>query len=64
MELRKVFDTIPEQFGRYRPRYTPALFADLIEYAALSPEKTVLELGPGTGHSHRRRICCFKRNPL
>ena len=51
MELRKVFDTIPEQFDRYRPRYTPALFADLIEYAALSPKKTVLELGPGTGQA-------------
>lgn len=32
MEFRKVFDTIPEQFDRYRPRYSAELFADLIAY--------------------------------
>ena len=51
MEFRKVFDTIPEQFDRYRPRYCPALFADLIAYAGIGPGKTVLELGPGTGQA-------------
>ena len=51
VEFRKVFDTIPEQFDQYRPRYSPALFADLIEYAAIGPGKTVLELGPGTGQA-------------
>ena len=51
MELRKVFDTIPEQFDRYRPRYTPELFDDMIEYAAIGPGKSVLELGPGTGQA-------------
>ena len=51
MEFRKVFDTIPEQFDKYRPRYSAELFADLIEYAGIDPEKTVLELGPGTGQA-------------
>lgn len=51
MEFRKVFDTIPEQFDRYRPRYSAELFADLIEYAQIAPGKTVLELGPGTGQA-------------
>ncbi len=51
MEFRKVFDTIPEQFDRYRPRYCPALFSDLIDYAGIGPGKTVLELGPGTGQA-------------
>ena len=51
MEFRKVFDTIPEQFDQYRPRYSPALFADFISYAAIGPGKTVLELGPGTGQA-------------
>ena len=51
MELRKVFDTIPEQFDRFRPRYCPALFEDLIAYAGIGPGKTVLELGPGTGQA-------------
>ncbi|MBR0219096.1 MAG: class I SAM-dependent methyltransferase [Clostridia bacterium] len=51
MEFRKIFDTIPEQFDRYRPRYCPALFTDLIAYAGIGPEKSVLELGPGTGQA-------------
>ena len=51
MEFRKVFDTIPEQFDRYRPRYSPALFSGLIAYAGIGPGKSVLELGPGTGQA-------------
>lgn len=51
MEFRKVFDTIPEQFDKYRPRYSAELFADLIAYAGITPEKSVLELGPGTGQA-------------
>lgn len=51
MEFRKVFDTIPEQFDRYRPRYSAELFAALIAYAGIGPGKSVLELGPGTGQA-------------
>lgn len=51
MELRKVFDQIPEQFDRYRPRYSKALFADLLSYSEINREKKVLELGPGTGQA-------------
>ena len=51
MEFRKVFDTIPEQFDRFRPRYSPELFRFLIDRAALGPEKRVLEIGPGTGQA-------------
>jgi len=51
MEFRKIFDTIPEQFDRFRPRYSPELFRSLIGYAELGPEKTVLEIGPGTGQA-------------
>ena len=29
MEFRKVFDTIPEQFDKYRPRYSAELFAEI-----------------------------------
>ena len=50
-DYRKVFDTIPEQFDRYRPRYCPELFAGLIDYAGIVPGKSVLELGPGTGQA-------------
>lgn len=51
MEFRKVFDTIPELFDQYRPRYSAELFAELITYANITPDKTVLELGPGTGQA-------------
>ncbi|MBQ8137553.1 MAG: methyltransferase domain-containing protein, partial [Clostridia bacterium] len=51
MELRKIFDTIPEQFDRFRPRYSPELFACLIDYASIDKEKRVLEIGPGTGQA-------------
>lgn len=51
MELRTIFDTIPDQFDQYRPRYSPELFADLIAYAGIGPGKSVLELGPGTGQA-------------
>ena len=51
MEYRKVFDRIPEQFDRYRPRYCPELFESLIAYAGIGPGKAVLELSPGTGQA-------------
>lgn len=51
MEIRLVFDTIPEQFDSYRSRYCPELFAELIAYAGIGPGKAVLELGPGTGQA-------------
>jgi SAM-dependent methyltransferase len=51
MEFRKIFDTIPDAFDKYRPRYSEALFADLIAYADIGAGKQVLELGPGTGQA-------------
>ena len=51
MELRRVFDTIPEQFDRFRPRYSRELFDSLIDCAGIGPGKRVLELGPGTGQA-------------
>ena len=51
MEFRKIFDTIPEQFDRFRPRYSPELFEYLIHHAQIGPGKSVLEIGPGTGQA-------------
>lgn len=51
MEFRKVFDTIPEQFDKYRSRYCAELFEKLIEHAKLDSNKAVLEIGPGTGQA-------------
>ena len=51
MELRRVFDLIPEQFDRFRPRYSGELFEYLIDRAEIAPGKKVLEIGPGTGQA-------------
>ena len=51
MDLRMIFDTIPEQFDRFRPRYSPALFEYLIGHAGIGAGKSVLEIGPGTGQA-------------
>jgi len=51
MEYRRIFDTIPEEFDRWRTRYAKELFTDLIDYTKSGPDKTVLELGPGTGQA-------------
>ena len=51
MDFRKIFDTIPEQFDKFRPRYSKELFDYLIDYANIGPSKDVLEIGPGTGQA-------------
>ncbi|MBR5714934.1 MAG: methyltransferase domain-containing protein [Clostridia bacterium] len=51
MEFRMVFDTIPEQFDRFRPRYCNELFKYLIDSAKVCSGKKVLEIGPGTGQA-------------
>ena len=51
MEFRRIFDTIPEQFDQFRPKYSGELFEYLISFAQLGPEKKVLEIGPGTGQA-------------
>lgn len=51
MEFRKIFDTIPEQFDQWRPRYCKEAFADMIGHARLGAQKSALEIGPGTGQA-------------
>lgn len=50
-EFRRVFDTIPDQFDRFRPRYSEELFEFLNKNAGIGPGKRVLEIGPGTGQA-------------
>ena len=50
-EFRRVFDTIPDQFDKFRPRYSGELFAFLNDRVGNGPEKRVLEIGPGTGQA-------------
>ena len=48
---RLVFDSIPEQFDRWRARYSPALFDHIVRTCGLGPGKRCLEIGPGTGQA-------------
>ncbi|MDF2822434.1 MAG: methyltransferase [Clostridiales bacterium] len=51
MDFRTIFEQVPEQFDKWRPRYCDELFTDLIAYANLDKNKEVLEVGPGTGQA-------------
>ena len=51
MDFRKVYDTIPEQFDRWRPRYCRELFDTVIGEARIGVSAAVLEIGPGTGQA-------------
>ena len=51
MEFRKVFDTIPEKFDKWRPQYCKEAFDCIINQAAIDSSKSVLEIGPGTGQA-------------
>lgn len=51
MDFRKTFDTIPEQFDKWRPRYCDELFDTIIKYAQIDKNKSVLEIGLGTGQA-------------
>ena len=51
MDYRKIFDTIPKEFDKWRPRYCAGLFSDIIKFSQLDSSKAVLEIGPGTGQA-------------
>lgn len=51
MDFRKTYDTIPEEFEKWRPRYCDELFSTVIQYANITPKTSVLEIGPGTGQA-------------
>lgn len=50
-DKRKVFDTIPEQFDKWRPRYSRDLYDLIVERTRLGKGKSCLEIGPGTGQA-------------
>ena len=39
MDLRLTFNEVPEEYDNLRPRYTDALFTDVIQYSALDKTK-------------------------
>jgi len=51
MDLRLTFNEVPAEYDRLRPRYTDALFQDVIAFSALDATKKALEIGIGTGQA-------------
>jgi len=51
MDFRKVYDTIPDEFDKWRTRYCDEAFSDIIKYSELNENKSALEIGPGTGQA-------------
>ncbi|MBQ1431656.1 MAG: methyltransferase domain-containing protein [Ruminococcus sp.] len=51
MDHRLCFDSIPDQFDKWRIHYSSELFEYLIRYAGIGEGVKVLELGPGTGQA-------------
>lgn len=51
MDFRQTYALVTEDFDKWRPRYCPELFAEVIRYAGIGPNSRVLEIGPGTGQA-------------
>lgn len=51
MDLRLTFNEVPAEYDNLRPRYTDALFTDVIQFSALDKTKKALEIGIGTGQA-------------
>ena len=51
LDPRTPFDSVPEAFDRWRPRYCDELFDCVAARAALGPGRRSLEIGPGTGQA-------------
>jgi len=51
VDFRKVYNSIPDEFDKWRTRYCDEVFADVIEHSKLNASKAALEIGPGTGQA-------------
>lgn len=50
-DFRQVFNRVPEEFDKWRPRYCEEVFRDIIAYASVTESSSALEIGPGTGQA-------------
>ncbi|MGR9537858.1 class I SAM-dependent methyltransferase [Rhizobium leguminosarum] len=51
MEQRFTFNQVASVYSASRPDYPEALIDDIVSYAKLKPDDTVLEVGCGTGQA-------------
>src|SRR5260370_29064748 len=52
----RVFNEVPELYGRVRPGYPDELFADLAAITGMDRRSSVLEVGCGTGQATRSLV--------
>lgn len=45
------FDTVADEYDKWRPEYVPELYNDIFSYSNISPESCALEIGIGTGQA-------------
>ena len=51
MDFRQTYSLVTEEFDKWRQRYSPELFVEVICYAGVTEASRVLEIGPGTGQA-------------
>jgi len=51
MDFRQTYSLVTDGFDKWRQRYCPELFAEVIRYAGIDERSSVLEIGPGTGQA-------------
>ncbi len=51
MGNEKYFDENAVMYDKYRPAYTAELYCDIIEYASITENSNILEIGCGTGNA-------------
>ncbi len=51
MEYKETFDTVANEYEKYRPTYPDELFKDIFEYSKVSNQDKILEIGCGTGQA-------------
>ncbi|WP_271712110.1 class I SAM-dependent methyltransferase [Anaeromicropila herbilytica] len=49
--LEWTFDTVAEEYDKWRPEYVPELYSDIFWYTNIFPESHALEIGIGTGQA-------------
>ena len=51
MERKHTFNEVAQEYDKFRPNYPKELFSDILNYASISTNDRILEIGSGTGQA-------------
>ncbi|GAB1155374.1 hypothetical protein YWY31_13990 [Paenibacillus illinoisensis] len=51
MENKETFNSIANEYEKYRPTYPNEMYNDIFDYSNLDREDKILEIGCGTGQA-------------